>query len=148
MIGQNDAKRALSIGYRNRWRRKQLPKEYQSEIYPKNILMVGPTGCGKTELARRLSKMSDSPFLKVEATQFTEVGYHGKDVDSIINELASLTMIKHREKMTAYSQDLTQEMNDLVDIFLLDFLLGENSLTLEERETKLKNLKEGFYDDF
>ena len=84
IIGQQDAKRAVAIALRNRWRRLQLPAELQPEVMPKNILMVGPTGCGKTEVARRLANLVHAPFVKVEATKFTEVGFHGRDVDMII----------------------------------------------------------------
>ena len=84
IIGQGDAKKAVSIALRNRWRRMQLAPELKQEIIPKNILMVGPTGVGKTEIARRLAKLAGAPFVKVEATKFTEVGYHGRDVDTII----------------------------------------------------------------
>lgn len=84
IIGQQDAKRAVAIALRNRWRRLQLPAELQPEVMPKNILMVGPTGCGKTEVARRLANLVYAPFVKVEATKFTEVGFHGRDVDMII----------------------------------------------------------------
>ena len=84
IIGQADAKRAVAIALRNRWRRMQLSPEMRQEIIPKNILMVGPTGVGKTEIARRLAKIAKAPFVKVEATKFTEVGYHGRDVDTII----------------------------------------------------------------
>jgi ATP-dependent protease HslVU (ClpYQ) ATPase subunit len=84
IIGQADAKKAVSIALRNRWRRMQLPVNFKSEIIPKNILMVGPTGVGKTEIARRLAKLAGAPFVKVEATKFTEVGFHGRDVDTII----------------------------------------------------------------
>ena len=88
IIGQDEAKRAVAIALRNRYRRSQLPKEMREEIYPKNILMIGPTGVGKTEIARRLAKLVDAPFIKVEATKFTEVGYVGRDVESIIRDLA------------------------------------------------------------
>ena len=88
IIGQNDAKRAVAIALRNRWRRMQLPDELRTEISPKNILMIGPTGVGKTEIARRLAKLAGAPFIKVEATKFTEVGYVGRDVESIIRDLA------------------------------------------------------------
>ena len=96
IIGQDDAKRAVAIALRNRYRRSQLPKEMRDEIYPKNILMIGPTGVGKTEIARRLAKLVEAPFIKVEATKFTEVGYVGRDVESIIRDLAenAVRMVK------------------------------------------------------
>lgn len=96
IIGQEKAKRAVSIALRNRWRRMQLNSELRYEVTPKNILMIGPTGVGKTEIARRLAKLADSPFIKVEATKFTEVGYVGKEVDSIIRDLtdAAIKMIR------------------------------------------------------
>merc|ERR1719409_1670081 len=98
IIGQADAKRACANALRNRWRRQQLPQELRDEIAPKNILMIGPTGVGKTEIARRLSKLVDAPFVKVEATKFTEVGFHGRDVDTIIRDLVTnaMTLAKNR----------------------------------------------------
>lgn len=98
IIGQAAAKRAVAIALRNRWRRMQLPKELRDEIVPKNILMIGPTGVGKTEIARRLAKLADAPFIKIEATKFTEVGYVGRDVDSIIRDLADMAIKMLREK--------------------------------------------------
>ena len=96
IIGQDEAKRAVAIALRNRYRRAQLPESMREEIYPKNILMIGPTGVGKTEIARRLAKLVDAPFIKVEATKFTEVGYVGRDVESIIRDLAenAVRMVK------------------------------------------------------
>jgi ATP-dependent HslUV protease ATP-binding subunit HslU len=99
IIGQAAAKRAVAVALRNRWRRRQLPPEIAAEVYPKNILMIGPTGVGKTEISRRLAKLARAPFLKVEATKFTEVGYVGRDVDSIIRDLVDAAMIETRERM-------------------------------------------------
>ncbi|MCC5964857.1 MAG: ATP-dependent protease ATPase subunit HslU [Natronohydrobacter sp.] len=99
IIGQKDAKRAVAVALRNRWRRKQLPADLQEEVYPKNILMIGPTGVGKTEISRRLAKLARAPFLKVEATKFTEVGYVGRDVEQIIRDLVDSAILMTREQM-------------------------------------------------
>ncbi len=98
IIGQGDAKRAVAVALRNRWRRKQLPEDMQREVYPKNILMIGPTGVGKTEISRRLAKLARAPFLKVEATKFTEVGYVGRDVEQIIRDLVESAIVMVREQ--------------------------------------------------
>lgn len=109
IIGQSGAKRAVAIALRNRWRRMQLPKELRDEIMPKNILMIGPTGVGKTEIARRLAKLADAPFIKVEATKFTEVGYVGRDVESIIRDLMDMAVKMMREKEMAKVLSLAEE---------------------------------------
>jgi ATP-dependent HslUV protease ATP-binding subunit HslU len=97
IVGQNAAKRAVAIAMRNRWRRQQVDESLRGEITPKNILMIGPTGVGKTEIARRLAKLADAPFIKIEATKFTEVGYVGKDVDSIIRDLVEMAVKQERD---------------------------------------------------
>src|SRR5881296_1846773 len=100
IVGQDDAKRAVAIAMRNRWRRQQVGEPLRQEITPKNILMIGPTGVGKTEIARRLAKLADAPFIKIEATKFTEVGYVGKDVDSIVRDLVDIAIKDTREAAT------------------------------------------------
>ena len=99
IIGQKDAKRAVAVAMRNRWRRQQLADDLRDEVYPKNILMIGPTGVGKTEISRRLAKLAQAPFVKVEATKFTEVGYVGRDVEQIVRDLTDAAMIDTRERM-------------------------------------------------
>jgi ATP-dependent HslUV protease ATP-binding subunit HslU len=121
IIGQNDAKRAVAIALRNRWRRRLLEPEMREEVYPKNILMIGPTGVGKTEIARRLAKLSNAPFIKVEATKFTEVGYVGRDVESIIRDLMDLA-IKMADEQSKKS--VGRQAEDLAEERILDVLLS------------------------
>src|SRR6201996_5912034 len=101
IVGQGDAKRAVAVAVRNRWRRQQLPEDLRKDISPKNILMIGPTGVGKTEIARRLASLTGAPFIKVEATKYTEVGYHGRDVESMIRDLLDSAISMVREEYTA-----------------------------------------------
>ncbi|MDP2725308.1 MAG: AAA family ATPase, partial [Syntrophales bacterium] len=120
IIGQAEAKRAVAIALRSRWRRQNLPKELAEEISPKNIIMIGPTGVGKTEIARRLAKLDDSPFLKIEASKFTEVGYVGRDVESMIRDLVELAVnmvkLEEQEKVKPKSAEIAEER--LLDILL------------------------------
>jgi ATP-dependent HslUV protease ATP-binding subunit HslU len=120
IIGQNEAKRAVAVAVRNRWRRQQLPENMRAEVGPKNILMMGPTGVGKTEIARRLAKLVNAPFCKVEATKFTEVGYHGRDVESIVRDLVDLAVHMVRQEQT---EVVRQEAERLTEERLLDALL-------------------------
>ena len=120
IIGQDDAKRAVAIALRNRWRRMQLDETLRDEVSPKNILMIGPTGVGKTEIARRLAKLADAPFVKIEATKFTEVGYVGRDVDSIIRDLAENSLKLFREKEI---KRVDMRAADLAEERILDALL-------------------------
>jgi ATP-dependent HslUV protease ATP-binding subunit HslU len=131
IVGQNDAKRAVAIALRNRWRRQQLGPGLREEVVPKNILMIGPTGCGKTEIARRLAKLANAPFLKVEATKFTEVGYVGRDVDSIIRDLVEVSITQTREN----SRKSVQAKAELAaEEKLISALVGEGA----SGETRMK----------
>ena len=120
IVGQEAAKRAVAIALRNRWRRQQVPEPLRHEITPKNILMIGPTGVGKTEIARRLARLADAPFVKVEATKFTEVGYVGRDVDTIIRDLVEVAIKETREAETRKVRD---HAADAAEERLLDVLL-------------------------
>jgi len=120
IIGQRDAKRAVAIAIRNRWRWRQLPPELRKEVTPKNIIMIGPTGVGKTEITRRLAQLVDAPFVKVEATKYTEVGYHGRDVESMIRDLveASITLIKSQKKKQIEEQAVVRMEDKLLDLLV------------------------------
>ena len=142
IIGQTDAKRAVAVALRNRWRRQQLPAELRDEVTPKNILMIGPTGCGKTEISRRLAKLADAPFVKVEATKFTEVGYVGRDVEQIERDLVEEAIRLEKERRRAAVKDKAEEaaMNRL-----LDALTGKDSSTAT-RETFRQRFQDGHLD--
>jgi ATP-dependent HslUV protease ATP-binding subunit HslU len=151
IVGQRAAKRAVAIALRNRWRRQQVPEDLRDEIAPKNIIMIGPTGVGKTEISRRLAKLSNAPFLKVEATKFTEVGYVGRDVESIIRDLVELAvaMVKgeEREKVERRAREVAEDR-------LLDLLLPPRPVAAEgveagaaTREKLRRMLREGRLDD-
>ncbi len=124
IVGQNDAKRAVAIALRNRWRRQQLPEEMRQEVLPKNILMIGPTGVGKTEIARRLAKLANAPFIKVEATKFTEVGYVGRDVEQIVRDLVETAIHMSREELR---KEVTPKAEVMAEKRVLDALVGENA---------------------
>ncbi len=124
IVGQKDAKRAVAVAMRNRWRRQRLPAELRDEVTPKNILMIGPTGCGKTEISRRLAKLADAPFIKIEATKFTEVGYVGRDVEQIARDLAEEAVRLERERRREAVHEIASEA---AMKRLLDVLCGENA---------------------
>ena len=157
IIGQADAKRAVAIALRNRWRRLQLPEKISNEITPKNILMIGPTGVGKTEIARRLAKLAQAPFIKVEATKFTEVGYVGKEVDSIIRDLTEIGITQVKTKAMSKVKHRSEE---IAEELILDKLLpsrdnelvqgldtADNTNNRETRQSLRKDLREGKLDD-
>ena len=151
IIGQDDAKRAVAIALRNRWRRSQLDEEMRNEVTPKNILMIGPTGVGKTEIARRLARLANAPFVKVEATKFTEVGYVGKDVESIVRDLVETAVKQRREQEMV---KVEQRAMDAAEERILDALLpaargkdGDDEKNTSTRQIFRKKLREGALDD-
>ena len=152
IVGQASAKRAVAIALRNRWRRQQVEGSLRQEITPKNILMIGPTGVGKTEIARRLAQLADAPFIKVEATKFTEVGYVGKDVDSIIRDLAEMAVKQTRDsemkKVRVRAQDAAEER--ILDVLIPPARAAAGAEPLADttaRQVFRKKLREGFLDD-
>ena len=124
IVGQADAKRAVAIALRNRWRRQQLAPELREEVLPKNILMIGPTGVGKTEISRRLAKLAQAPFLKVEATKFTEVGYVGRDVEQIVRDLLEIGIAQVRERQR---RDVEAQAEARAEERILDALVGDKA---------------------
>ena len=148
IIGQSDAKRAVAIALRNRWRRLQLDEHFRSEISPKNILMIGPTGVGKTEIARRLAKLANAPFIKVEATKFTEVGYVGRDVESIIRDLVEAAIKLLRDAQIQIAQPRAADTaEDRVLDAILPAARGEQDKDTTTRQVFRKKLREGELDD-
>ena len=143
VIGQAEAKRAVAIALRNRWRRQELPEEIREEVLPKNILMIGPTGVGKTEISRRLSKLAEAPFIKVEATKFTEVGYVGKDVEQIIRDLIeiSIALVKERKRKEVQAKAQLAAENRVLEV-----LVGKNA-SAATKESYRKRLRAGDLDD-
>ena len=143
VVGQNKAKKAVAVALRNRWRRQALKGEMKNEVLPKNILMIGPTGVGKTEISRRLSKLAEAPFVKVEATRFTEVGYVGRDVEQIVRDLLEIAIamekVKKRKEVHAQAQKLAEDR-------VLDALVG-NKASVATRESFRKRLRDGDLDD-
>ncbi len=139
IVGQNDAKRAVAIALRNRWRRQQLPDAIREEVQPKNILMIGPTGVGKTEIARRLARLAEAPFIKVEATKFTEVGYVGRDVEQIIRDLVEIAITMVRVKLR---KEVNAQAELAAENRVIEALAGENARE-ETRQKFRKMLREG-----
>jgi len=143
IIGQHDAKRAVAIALRNRWRRQQLPDDLREEVQPKNILMIGPTGVGKTEIARRLAKLAQAPFIKVEATKFTEVGYVGRDVEQIVRDLVEASIGLTRERLR---KEVAAKADVAAEDRVLDALVGPTA-SADTRSKFRKMLREGQLDD-
>ena len=143
IVGQDDAKRAVAIALRNRWRRQQLPEALRDEILPKNILMIGPTGVGKTEIARRLARLAQAPFLKVEATKFTEVGYVGRDVESIVRDIVEISIHLTRERRR---KEVQAQAHGAAEDRVVDALVGKTA-SGDTREKFRKLLRDGKLDD-
>ena len=143
IVGQNEAKRAVAIALRNRWRRQQLDPALAEEVMPKNILMIGPTGCGKTEIARRLAKLADAPFTKVEATKFTEVGYVGRDVESIIRDLVEVGLKQTRDTQM---KSVRSAAENAAEDRILDVVAGRTA-SAQDRQTYRKQLRQGELDN-
>src|SRR5215813_489653 len=143
IVGQHDAKRAVAIALRNRWRRQQLTESLREEVMPKNILMIGPTGVGKTEISRRLAKLAQAPFLKVEATKFTEVGYVGRDVEQIVRDLLEIGIAQVRERKR---RDVSAQAEARAEERVLDALVGAGSSS-STRESFRKKLRASELDD-
>src|ERR1700735_3526117 len=143
IIGQHDAKRAVAIALRNRWRRQQLPESLRDEVQPKNILMIGPTGVGKTEISRRLARLAQAPFLKVEATKFTEVGYVGRDVEQIVRDLVEVSITLTRERKR---KDVQARAQQAAEDRVLDALVGANA-SASTKEAFRKKLRSGELND-
>jgi ATP-dependent HslUV protease ATP-binding subunit HslU len=139
IVGQADAKRAVAIALRNRWRRLQLDERLRDEVLPKNILMIGPTGVGKTEISRRLAKLAGAPFLKVEATKFTEVGYVGRDVEQIVRDLVEIAITLTRERKR---KDVQARAQQAAEGRVLDALVGANA-SASTKETFRRKLRTG-----
>ena len=143
IVGQGDAKRAVAIALRNRWRRQQLPEDLREEVQPKNIIMIGPTGVGKTEIARRLARLAQAPFIKVEATKFTEVGYVGRDVEQIVRDLIEVAIHETRERMR---KDVTAKAEMAAEERVVTALVGEKASD-DTRQKFRKMLREGQLDE-
>src|SRR5256714_2154361 len=143
IVGQGEAKRAVAIALRNRWRRQQLAPEIRDEVMPKNILMIGPTGVGKTEIARRLAKLAQAPFLKVEATKFTEVGYVGRDVEQIVRDLVEAAIVQTKERKR---KDVHARSQQAAEDRVVNALVGENA-SASTKETFRKRLRAGELND-
>src|SRR5262245_36164120 len=138
IVGQHEAKRAVAIAIRNRWRRQQLPAEMRAEIAPKNILMIGPTGVGKTEIARRLARLTGAPFIKVEATKYTEVGYDGRDVESMVRELVenAIGLVRETERKSVEAEARNRVESRLLDLLApapLAYDVGPDAANSAER---------------
>ena len=143
IIGQSDAKRAVAVALRNRWRRKQLGDDLRDEVYPKNILMIGPTGVGKTEISRRLAKLAKAPFLKVEATKFTEVGYVGRDVEQIVRDLVDSAMLMVRDHLR---EEVKSKAYEAAEERVIEALAGKDARE-QTRDMFRKKLRDGLLDD-
>jgi ATP-dependent HslUV protease ATP-binding subunit HslU len=143
IVGQHDAKRAVAIALRNRWRRQQLTPELREEVLPKNILMIGPTGCGKTEISRRLARLAQAPFVKVEATKFTEVGYVGRDVEQIVRDLVEIAIGMTRERLR---KEVEAKAELAAEERVLDVLVGSGA-SADTRQKFRQRLREGAFDD-